>query len=117
MGMAYFFRGERAVAGRVITEALSIAQASGDVHNTLLATTALGQIQELDNQLYLAAETYRRVLQLIGDYPPPLACEAYRGLAHIYYEWNDLDAAEQYGQQSLQLARLYDQVIDRFIIS
>lgn len=116
-GMAYFFRGERAVAGQVISDALSIAHASGDVHNIALATTALGQLQEMDNQLYLAAETYRTVLQLIGNYLPPLACEAYRGLAHIYYEWNDLDASEQYGQQSLQLALMYDQVIDRFIIS
>lgn len=116
-GMAYFFRGERAIASRVITDALPIAHSSGDVHSVALATTALGQLQELDNQLYLAAETYRLVLQQIGNYLTPLACEAYRGLAHIYYEWNDLDAAEQYGQQSLQLARMYDQVIDRFIIS
>ena len=33
------------------------------------------------------------------------------------YEWNDLDAAERYGQQSLEMARLYDRVIDRFIVS
>ena len=116
-GMAYFFRGERAIAIRVITDALPIANASGDVHSVALATTALGQLQEMDNQLNLAAETFRLVLQRIGNYLPPLACEAYRGLAHIYHEWNDLDAAEQYGQQSLQLARMYDQVIDRFIIS
>ena len=52
-----------------------------------------------------------------GDQPQPNASEAYLGLARICYEWNDLDAAEQYGQQSLQLARQYDRVIDRFIIS
>ena len=84
--------------------------------NTILATTCLGQLQESENQLYLAAETYRRVLQLFGDQPPPNASEAYLGLARICYEWNDLDAAEQHGQQSLQLARQYDQVIDRFVI-
>src|SRR6185295_13029262 len=38
------------------------------------------------------------------------------GLARILYEWNDLDAAEQHGRQSLDLARQYDRVIDRFII-
>ena len=46
----------------------------------------------------------------------PNASEAYLGLARIFYEWNDLDAAEQHGQQSLQLARQYDRMIDRFII-
>ncbi len=68
MAMAYHFRGERAVAGRAFAEALSIAQASGNIRGTILATISLGQIQELENQLYLATETYRRVLQLVGDY-------------------------------------------------
>ena len=116
VAFAYHFRGERAAAGRAYTDALSIAQAAGNIPSIALATECLGQIQELDNQLYTAAETYRRSLQLFGDQPPPSANEAYLGLAHIFYEWNDLDAAEQYGQQSLQLARLYDKKIDRFII-
>jgi LuxR family transcriptional regulator, maltose regulon positive regulatory protein len=42
--------------------------------------------------------------------------EAHLGLGRILYEWNDLDAAEQHGRQSLHLARQYDKVIDRFII-
>jgi len=118
MAMAYQFRGERAAASRAYTECLSIAQASGNILGVSLATICLGQIQELENQLYPAAETYRRSLQLLGDdYSPPSASEAYLGLARIFYEWNDLDAAEQHGQQSLQLARQYDRVIDRFIIS
>ena len=117
MGMAYQFRGERAAAGRVYAQAISIAQTSGNIIYTVLAMTCLGQIQELENQLYPAAETYRRVLQLIGDYSPPNAAEVYLGLARICYEWNDLDAAEQHGQRSLQLARLYDSVIDRYILS
>ena len=70
-----------------------------------------GQVQESENQLYQAAETYRCVLQLVGDQPQPIAIEAHLGLARIFYEWNDLDAAEQHGQQSLQLARQYDRVI------
>ena len=116
--MAYQFRGERVAAGQAHTDALSIAQASGNILNTILATTCVGQIQELENQLYLAAETYRRALQLLGDdYSPPSASEAYLGLARICYEWNDLDAAEQHGQQALQLAQQYDRVIDRFIFS
>ncbi len=38
--------------------------------------------------------------------PPPLtACVAHLGLARIFYEWNDLEAAQQHVQQSVQLAR------------
>jgi ATP/maltotriose-dependent transcriptional regulator MalT len=118
MGFACHFRGERAAAGRAYADALSIAQASGNILNTILATTCVGQIQVLENQIHPAAETFQRFLRLLGDhYPPPSAGEAYRGLAYICYEWNDLDSAEQHGQKSLQLTRQYDRVIDRFIIS
>ena len=104
-------------AGRAYTEALSLGQASEDIINILLASIRLGQIMESGTQYYLAAETYRRVLQRIDDYSPPNAPLAYLGLARIYYEWNDLNAAEQYGEQSLRLAQQYDQVIDRLILS
>ena len=116
LGFAYQLQGDRAAAGQAFTEAISISQASGNIRFTIVATISLGEIQELENQLYLAAETYRRVLQLAGDQPQPIASEAHLGLARIFYEWNDLDAAEQHGQQSLQLARQFDRVIDRFII-
>jgi len=117
LGFACLLQGDRAAAGKAFTEALSISQASGDIHSTIVAITGLGQVHELANHLYLAADSYRRVLQLAGDLPLPVVSEAHLGLARIFYEWNDLDAAEQYGQQSLQLARQFDKVIDRFIIS
>jgi LuxR family transcriptional regulator, maltose regulon positive regulatory protein len=44
-------------------------------------------------------------VELSGDPPRTIASEAHLGLARIYYEWNDLDAAHQHGQQCLQLTR------------
>ncbi len=117
MGMACHFRGERAAAGRAYAEALSIAESCGYVNGAVLATTCVGQIRELENQLSPAAEAYRRALQLTRDYAPPSASEVHLGLARISYEWNDVDAAEQHGQQSLQLARQYDRVVDRHVLS
>jgi LuxR family maltose regulon positive regulatory protein len=116
LGYAHLLQGDRAAARQAITEAIALSQASGDIFTTLLATLGLGNIQESANQLSLAAETYRRVLQLAGDQPLQVIYEAHLGLARICYEWNDLDAAEQYGRQSLHLARQYDRVIDRFIV-
>jgi len=83
----------------------------------ILATIGLGYVQEVDNELYQAAETYRHVLQWAGDHPQQIICEAHLGLARILYEWNELDAAERHGEQSLVLARQYEQVIDRFVNS
>jgi LuxR family maltose regulon positive regulatory protein len=56
------------------------------------------------------------VLALCGDHPQPNAGEVHLGLARIYYQWNDLWAAEKHGQKSLELTRQYDRGIDRFII-
>ncbi|MGZ6316620.1 MAG: LuxR C-terminal-related transcriptional regulator [Anaerolineales bacterium] len=114
LGFAYRLQGDRTAARQVFTEAISIRQAPGNIYYTILATTSLGQVQESDNQLYQAAESFRRSLKLLSD--QGAASEECIGLARISYEWNDLVAAEQYGQQALQLARQYDRAIDRFII-
>jgi LuxR family maltose regulon positive regulatory protein len=82
----------------------------------ILATIGLAYIQELDNELHQAAETYKRVLEWVGDRPQQIINEVHLGLARILYEWNDLVAAERHAQQSLHLARQYETVIDRFVI-
>ena len=108
LGYAYHLQGDRAAASQAYTEVISIGKASGNVVFTLMATIGLGILQEAENHLDLAAQAYRSVLQLFGDQPLPFASEAYLGLARIFYEWNDLDAAQQHGQQSVQLARLIE---------
>lgn len=117
LATALMFQGDRAAAARACQESIAISQKSGDVFSKILATSALGEVQELNNELYQAAETYRQVLELTGEHPQPNAGEVHLGLARICYEWNHLDAAEQHGQQSLQLTRQYDRVIDRFILA
>ena len=117
LGFAYLLLGDRAAARQAHIAAIALSQAAGDIFTTILATIGLGQVQELANQLDLAADTYRGVLQLAGDQPLQIINEAHLGLARVLYEWNDLAAAEQHGRQSLDLARQYDQGIDRFIIS
>ena len=104
LGVAYQIQGDRTAASRAYAEVLSIGQASGNVMFTAVAQISLGNIQETENQLRLAAETYRHVLNLVGDPAQMVGSEAYQGLARIFYEWNDLDAAEQYWQHSARLA-------------
>ena len=115
LGYAYALQEDRAAARRAFTESISLSQASGAIFTAILATIGLGNVQEADNQLYQAAETYRRVLHWAGEKPQQIISEAHLGLARVLYEWNDLDAAEQHGEQSLQLARQYESFIDRFV--
>jgi len=105
LGYAYQLQGDRAAARGAYTEVIAIGKSFGDSIYTLAATINLGQVQEADNQLSLAAESYQRSLQLAGDPPQRMACEAHLGLARVFYEWNDLEEASQHGQQSAQLAR------------
>jgi len=116
LGFAYLFSEDRAAACQAYAEALSLAEAAGDITNALLASIRLGQMQALANQYHLADETFHRVLQQIGEYSPPNSPVVYHGLAWIYYEWNDLDTAEQYGELGLRMAQRYAQVIDRVIL-
>ncbi len=114
LGYAYQLQGERIAAGEAYREAIAISQAIGHIIVTLAATNGLGSIQEAENQLPQAVESYQRVLQLAGDPPPPITGEAYLGLARIQYEWNDLDAAQVLGQQGVQLAKQMENS-DRFV--
>jgi LuxR family maltose regulon positive regulatory protein len=105
LGLAYLYKGDRSTARQVFVETIAASEASGNTHVNILASTCLGRVQELDNQLHLAAATYRHALTLIGEPPGPVGCEAHCGLARIQYEWNDLDAAHHHGHLSLYLAR------------
>src|SRR6185436_13478731 len=117
LGYAQILMGERVAARQALTEAISLSKASGAMFTMILATIGLGYVQEVDNELYQAAETYRRVLEWAGDHPQQIINEAHLGLARVLYEWNDLDAAEHHTLQSIQLAHQYESIIDRSIIA
>ena len=105
LARAYQLQGNRADAEQAFIEAIAISQTIENNIITIVATIGLGNIQEANNQLSMANETYKRALQLVGDLPLPVACEAHLGLARILFEWNDLDAAERHAQESIQLAK------------
>jgi LuxR family maltose regulon positive regulatory protein len=105
LGHAYQLKGDRTAARQTNIEAISLSQKIGYNIITIAATIGLGNVQEGENQLYQAAQTYRIVLQLAGEPPQPVACEAHLGLARIFYEWNDMKSAEHHAQESFQLAQ------------
>ncbi len=110
LGYAYQVQGDRAAACRAYEETIANSQKSGNIMTAVAATTCLGQIQETENQMHQAVASFQRILEMVGDPPWPAACEAYVGLARIHYQWNELDAAEQHGQQGLALARQLENV-------
>lgn len=119
LGYAYQLQGDRAAARQAYAEALSNSEMLGHFIIAIMASLGIGILQEGDNELHSAAETYRRVLKMAGDSPLPVACGAHLGLARICYEWNDLDGAMLHGQQAVQLAKQVehaDQVVASEVI-
>jgi LuxR family maltose regulon positive regulatory protein len=106
-GAAYLMQGDRAAAKKAFSEVMSIGLTSGHFMFTLAAIRSLGSILESENQLRPAAEAYRRIVQLVNDPTHYGNTEAYRGLSGIYYEWNDLDEAEN---TALLCSRLSSQI-------
>jgi len=108
LGVAHQFSGDRAAAKRVYGEVVPMAESCGNRMFTIVACIALGHLQEDDNHLHLAARTYGRALQVLGDQPHLVACEVHLGLARIHYQWNDLDAAAMHAEKSSRLAALLE---------
>ena len=108
LGVAHQFNGDRMAAQRVYGEVVSMAESCGNRMFTIVACIALGHLQEDDNHLHLAARTYGRALQVLGDQPHLVACEVHLGLARIHYQWNDLDAAAKHADASSRLAALLE---------
>lgn len=117
LGYAYQLQGDRAAAGRAYAEAQTKAVAMGHKIIIMMSTLGIGGIQEGDNQLQQAAQTYHQLLQAVGEPPPLPMCEAYLGLARIHYEWNNLDAAQRYWEKNAPLARQFGNIIDRTVMS
>jgi LuxR family maltose regulon positive regulatory protein len=105
LGVAYELQGDLSAAEEAFTGAITISQLSGNIYIQALANTGLANIQLAKNNLYLAAESYQHVLQLVGDLPIPVGPHVHLCLARIFYEWNDLDTAQDHGQQSLHQAK------------
>ena len=110
LGYAYQVQGNYAAASQAYAETIAQSQRYGNLMTEIAATTCLGQIQELENQPHQAAQSYRRILDLVGDPPWPAACEASVGLGRLHYQWNDLAAAERFGVQGLALAQQLENV-------
>ena len=105
MGIAYQFRGDRAAAARAYAEAIATSKASGNAIVGLSAAIGLGNVQESENQLRSAAETYGQVLGQVGEIPMPAVSEAYLGLARIHYERDDLETARRHWERGVELSR------------
>ncbi|MAS33626.1 MAG: LuxR family transcriptional regulator [Anaerolineaceae bacterium] len=102
-GYAYQLQGNHQQARDAYKDVLQFSESGDSSIYVIAATISLGQLQELDNQLHQASESYQSAIKLSGEPPHPIVSQAFLGLARINYQWNDLEAAQEYGQQCHEL--------------
>ena len=115
-GIALLHRGmEEWLAGRLndarqtLLDARALSEASGNVHGVLAATFILGEVHAGQGELHQAAQLQRQVLseaeQVEVGEPLEDKAQASINLAALGYEWNDLETAEAYAAQALDIGR------------
>lgn len=103
---AYKLSGNLTEAMRTFAEAIALGQAANNRLLTFFSLTSLADLQETRGQLHNAAATLRQAQQLTTDRAgraTPLASFALFGLSKLSREWNDLETADHYLQQAMEL--------------
>lgn len=110
LGMAYVLNGDIEAAIQAFNEGAAISQKAGNVMFAVGALCNLAGMCHLKGQLRRAEALYRRALELGTDSQGrrlPAAGRALLGLGELAREWNDLDAATQFLEESLGLLEQY----------
>lgn len=100
LGGNELFAGQPLRANKILQESLAVWTATQHIHGARGCTLLLGDTYVEQGTLQLAAVCYRQVIEEareLGDREDLLP--ALLGLAQLYYEWNDLPAAEQAAQE------------------
>ncbi len=94
---------------RLVAATAAPLRATGDLFALLTSITFLARLQVLQGRLREAAATYEQVLHLVPEQEVLRllvgSAAYYFGLGDLLREWNDLDAAERFLAQGMELVR------------
>jgi LuxR family maltose regulon positive regulatory protein len=108
LGDATSMTGDLEEAKQAYIESARICQAAGDVHLTIVVNSNLANILVEQGILRQAARIYSETLSLAtrpDGQKAVIAGRLFVELSQVYYEWNQLENAFEYAQQSLNLCR------------
>jgi LuxR family maltose regulon positive regulatory protein len=108
LGFASLVGSEPEMGARMLEEAARSGEAAGNVMIAVLALSHLAQLRMGQGRLRDGAALFSRALELATDrhdHPLPIASEALIGLGRVRQQWNDLEAAERYLTQGIDLAQ------------
>ena len=107
-GDASWINGNLEEARNAYLEAVQISQAAGNIYMTLIAKSNLADVLIEQGELHQAARIFTETLQIArrpDGQELPIADRLFAGLGGISYEWNHLEAADQYIQRCIELCQ------------
>lgn len=111
LGIDALFTGQLDEARPIFEEVNTYWKTAGSPHATPGTTFLVGMIYFEQGEIHQAARHYRELGDEAG--PPesqPVAALSQLGLAHVFYEWNDLEMAQQQVQKALHLVEQFSNV-------
>jgi LuxR family maltose regulon positive regulatory protein len=114
LGVIYMLTGEMEAAQQVFEESAALGEKTGDFISIVVAQEKLGTTRRLQGRLHEAKIIYEKALELATDDQGrrhPVITKAVLGLADVFREWNDLEAAEQLVQEGLKLASAWSRFL------
>lgn len=106
LGMAYWANGDLDAAHKAMTEWVNHNQRTGNILFMIASTFVLADIRVAQGRLREAIRTYQQALRLATEYDQPadhITAPLYLGLALLYHETGEQDAAAQHLKKSAEL--------------
>ena len=110
LGTAYWWSGNLAEADRAFANARIISQAAGNAHASIGSLCGQGYLQVAWGKLHRAIELFQQAIQEAAEPDGqvlPVASLAYGGLGEVFYQWNELEQAEQALLEAIRLAKAW----------
>jgi LuxR family maltose regulon positive regulatory protein len=115
LGYEYFLIGDFANAVQNLNETIRLGKSVGAVINTIAASCVMARLYAIQGLLHKSYDTYQIAAGFIPD-----ECDQHLGaralveigIADLFYEWNDLEAALAHIQEGLTLISMWDKADD-----
>jgi LuxR family transcriptional regulator, maltose regulon positive regulatory protein len=104
IGMAKFYEGLLGDAWSAASNAYDWGRQASDYWVAATSLTYLGLILRARGELHQSVEMYKRAIALAEQSPAAASPQA--SLAHILYEWNDMDGAARSAQSAVELGEI-----------
>jgi LuxR family maltose regulon positive regulatory protein len=108
LASAHVLLGEYDTAIQLAEQASRLGKLAGNIHVAVLAKSSMATLLMVLGQNHRSEEIYREALPLAAQSNGqmlPIAAHIYSGLSRLMYEWNDLNAAQDYIEKAFDFGQ------------